>query len=318
LRESLATLCDQIEPRDFVAARDLSFAVVLPGCEDERVLTQLRYVQLDGGWRKLGTAEALGYLTTHLPQYRYYSNRCAAEVHGVPVADIDQVFKPRCHLACLIEYKPDDILQDRARRLCEILRLAGLPLAQTGISGSLLVGRHRPDSDIDLVVYDREAFNEARASIERLCENAVFRAIDQQEWHRIYVRRGCALDFDDFVWHERRKCNKALFEGTKFDLTLVTATAETPTEPVEKLHVTDIKARILDDRYAFDYPARYVIDSEYCSEILSYTQTYAGQARTGEWIQARGLLERTGPQDRRLIIGTSREAEDQFLRVIRK
>lgn len=71
-----------------------------------------------------------------------------------------------------------------------------------------------------------------------------------------------------------------------------------------------------EDTFAFDSPARYGIDHPDVSEIVCCTPTYVGQARRGEVIQAAGWLEETSRGTRRLIVGTSREAPGEYVRVL--
>ena len=52
-----------------------------------------------------------------------------------------------------------------------------------------------------------------------------------------------------------------------------------------------IVAIVINDTYAFDFPARYFIYHETIDEIVSYTATYVGQVRKGERIEAVGYIE---------------------------
>jgi hypothetical protein len=53
------------------------------------------------------------------------------------------------------------------------------------------------------------------------------------------------------------------------------------------------------------------------SEIASYTHTYAGQAKEGERITARGKLEKVIGKNLsyRLIVGTTRESIGEFIKL---
>jgi predicted nucleotidyltransferase len=72
----------------------------------------------------------------------------------------------------------------------------------------------------------------------------------------------------------------------------------------------------VDARSAYDWPARYEVDHDVIREVVSYTATYFGQAVEGERIEARGMVERSPDGARRLILGSSREASQAYLRVI--
>ena len=79
---------------------------------------------------------------------------------------------------------------------------------------------------------------------------------------------------------------------------------------------TTISARVIDDRYAFDLPARYPVEHDHIQEVVACTHTYVGQARAGECIRASGVVEVDDRGRSRLVVGTTREAGDQYLRVL--
>jgi predicted nucleotidyltransferase len=75
---------------------------------------------------------------------------------------------------------------------------------------------------------------------------------------------------------------------------------------------------VVDDAAAYDYPARYRVDDPEVGEILVFTHTYVGQAVRGEAIEAAGQLEEEASGRLRLVIGSSREAPGEYLRVERQ
>jgi predicted nucleotidyltransferase len=180
-----------------------------------------------------------------------------------------------------------------------------------------LVAGHRADSDIDLVIYDETEFQRAREAVPQLIRDGLFQALDEAAWTDAYRRRGCALDEPTFRWHEARKHNKALFEGTKFDLSLIIETrVSTATGEIwRKLGPIQTTATVSDDREAFHYPARLRVDHPEIGEVLAFTATYTGQASTGERIEVSGQLERAADGRQRIVVGTDRESAGQFIRV---
>ncbi|PKL59366.1 MAG: DNA polymerase subunit beta, partial [Methanomicrobiales archaeon HGW-Methanomicrobiales-4] len=49
------------------------------------------------------------------------------------------------------------------------------------------------------------------------------------------------------------------------------------------------------------------------SKVFSFTHTYTGQARKGEKIEARGVIEQHN-DEQWLIVGTTREAKGEYIR----
>ena len=73
---------------------------------------------------------------------------------------------------------------------------------------------------------------------------------------------------------------------------------------------------MINDTYAFDFPARYFIHHETIDEIVSYTATYVGQVQKGERVEAVGYIEQGSDGKKRLLVGTSREAVGEYIRIL--
>lgn len=305
-------------PRDFIETFEgLVFAVVDPVPEEGRVLSCLRYVPADEGWRKVDSALAQTYLAKYAPDYLFASRRLEAHLHGVPLGAIRHHHQPRERARTLLAAPPRDAMEDKAVRLLRLFTAGGLAPDQIGITGSLLLGAHTSASDLDVVIYGREAFDAARSIIRNGIERGVLAALDLDTWRETYARRGCELDFDAYLWHERRKFNKGVIDGTKFDITLLGEDPPPTTGPVKKRGMVVIQAQVIETRHAFDHPAFYRLDHPEITEARSFTQTYAGQAETGETVEIAGCVEDMAGGRRGIVVGSSREAPGEYIRVIR-
>lgn len=320
----LSTICNDAPrktvisplPRDFLETPEgLLFAVVAAGWEQDRALCFLRYRREGQAWRKLATDAANALLNDAYPQYLHYSAARDAHLHGVPMHCVSVHHQPRQRLMQLLRDGGRDAVEDKLCRLLALLAATGIDLSHVGVTGSLLIGAGRPDSDFDLVIYGRAAFFQVRVAVMALLQSGRLSPLDETLWRDAFQRRHGALDFADFLRHERRKFNKAAFEGTKFDITLTPETLE-PAQSYRKLGHTVIAARVVDADRAFDHPACYGLDHPDISEALSYTHTYAGQARPGEAVEIAGLLEQSEDQRLRIVVGSSREAPGEFIRVL--
>lgn len=301
-------------PRDFIETGEgLIFAVVDATVEFGKALCFLRY----GPNGKLSTTEANALLGASFPHYLHHSDRLDADLHAVSVDCIVKHHQPRQRLRELLVAPPKDEIEGKLQRLLQLLTEGALPTDAFGVTGSLLIGRQTLASDIDLVVYDREHFFQALGKVKALVNTGLLDELDERVWRDAYNRRGCELSFEEYLWHERRKGTMGQIEGTKFDLAMIVEeSVEEPTTTWRKLGQSAIKARVLDDSKAFDQPARYRIDHPEIGEVLSFTQTYAGQATTGETMEAVGKLEASDDGRKRLVVGSSREALGEFIRVV--
>ncbi len=305
------------QSKDFFKTADgLLFAVVSDRLEQGRLLCFLRYVQFAGQWRKLNTEQANAHLNSYFPDYLYHSKQLDTPLHAVPEAKIIQHFQPKVVLCQLLDVpSQDDVVRD-FQGLCQLLRSHQLDLEQFGVTGSLLVGLQNPASDMDLVCYDRDVFQEARQVIQTMIAQNQCQSLSSADWLEAYQRRGCDFALDDYIRHEQRKFNKAVFNGRKFDLSLLANSASTAERHYRKAGHAHIQARVVDDSLAFDYPAQYSLQHPEIETVVCFTATYAGQAITGETVEVAGQLEIDDQGVRRIVVGSNREALGEFISVL--
>lgn len=305
--------------KDFVAtSENLLFAVVSEHVEDSKLLTFLRYYLDDAGhWRKLDSCSANALLQTHYSGYLHYSRQLDAHLHAVSLSRIVKHYQPQAILLSLLQNpRPDPVVAD-LQGLCHLLQEHGVDLAKLGVTGSLLIGLQNHASDIDLVFYERSQFHLARNVVQELIARDRCQHLSDADWLEAYQRRGCDFPLDEYIWHEERKYNKAMFNQRKFDLSLLAGERLATCVTACKSGLLRIEALVVDDQYAFDYPARYFIEHECASEIVCFTATFNGQARSGEKILVSGQLEIDEDGCRRIVVGSNREAIGEFIRVIR-
>lgn len=309
---------DVPRPRDYLETGDgLFFAVVSSAADDGHALTSLRYVRRGAGLAKLSTGGANEYLREHRPEYLAHSALIDAMIHRVPLADVVWTHRPDERLHDLRTRGGKDRLEERSLRTVEALVSGGATADRLGLGGSLLLGAQHEESDIDLVVYGRAAFERARRALGAAVLAGELAPLDQAHWEAAWQRRGGELSLEEYVEQELRKRNKALVEGTRVDLSLVVDRDEEVPErgPFRKWGRLVVRALVVDDTSAFDHPARYRVQHDQVSEVVSFTPTYAGQAVAGETIEASGWLEEDAFGSRRLVVGTSREAGGEWVRL---
>jgi len=315
--------------RDFFVTKDgLVFSVLDYFHPPEGIRSLLRYIPDENGtriqkktlqrYRKAEFADSFQYLKTHHPEWLF-------ETAVVPRSEITQILKSNDVVS--------DILSGQrvfpaAAALIHRFESAGIPVSAMGISGSLLSGLDNEESDIDFIVFGDYWFKarKALAEMKKNIANAIFSddfkisELDDAMWHVVYHKRKSPFSFEDFYKHEIRKGNRGMFipsgggRNIYFDLLFVRSPDQVK-EPIQRgadTVKTEIKAVVNEASFAFDSPAVYLIDHDEIDEIYSYTHTYAGQAVVGETVSARGIVEVIGNK-KRLVIGTSREAADEWM-----
>lgn len=292
-----------IRLRDFIRVGENYFSV-LGYKNSEKVKCFLRYSPDSKGdrikdgkrFKKLSHNEAL----THPVAREFFDGR----IFRVPLERVEEVFKP--------EERLRDLMDPEVKKIVEFF--GNVPRNEMGLTGSRLIGLKSDESDIDFIVYGRWWFL-AREKLKKGLEKGELQDLDDDAWEFIYKKRKIALPFSVFVAQENRKYHRAFLGDTYFDLLYVRGYEEIdngiPEEPGKKIGKSKIKAKVVDDRFIFDYPAFYALDHD-VKGVLCFTHTFVGQAFKGETIVARGEIEIING-DRYLVVGTKREVEDEFI-----
>jgi predicted nucleotidyltransferase len=309
-------------PKDFIQTKQgLVFAVVSYQPHQGKVGCFLRYVSNGDAWKKIDTEQANQLLRQSYPEYLYQSTQFDAMFHAVAIEDIVEHHRPEARLQYILQQEPSDEIERKLQQLIPILVRFGVNCDFLGLTGSMLINQQRSTSDIDLVVFGREDFQKTRQALKSAVHSGELRDLDLTLMKDNFDRRAGELSFDEFSWHEYRKCNKASIEGTKFDIGMVCLSSEIQQdeEQYQKQGMRTIITRVVDDLRAFDFPAVYLVDDTLTPEVLSFTHTYVGQAKKGELIEVSGAVEcniATGKC--RLIVGSTREADGEYIKVINK
>ena len=304
--------------KDFIETADgLIFAVVQTGLEDGKVLCFLRYIYESLSWKKLSTEQANSFLQQQYPNYLHYSAILDTPIHAVSAHKIIKHHQPKLRLQQILQASHQhDAVELDVVKLFRLLSKYETNFEQTGITGSILIAAQNSGSDIDLVCYCRHTFHRYRSIIQELIDHGTLHALNTQDWLQTYQRRSCALSFNDYVRHEQRKFNKALINERKFDLSYVDCYEKFTPIHYRKCGAIILQCRVTDDSRAFHYPAEYEIENNEIAVIVCFTATYIGQAFNGEWIEVAGLLEQSEHGVKRIVVGSSREAQGEYIKVI--
>ena len=307
-----------IRPKDYIGVDDkLFFAVVSEYQEEGRALTWLRYIKDEYGMHKIDTEQARKLVSELRPEFLFYSKYADSDLHGIPLESISRVYRPDQTVVRLLNMTGPDNKQRDAIKILKLLLDAGIQEQNIGITGSLMLDTHNENSDVDIVIYGRELFFKIKKHIKVFIETSQLGSLSDSSWQDAYQRRDCSLSFEEYKFHELRKFNKCMSGTSKVDISMIPEVYERYQEngPFKKHGQDKIAAIVTDDTYAFDFPARYFTDHKTMSEVVSYTATYVGQARNGEKIEASGFIEQGGDGKKRLLVGTSREANNEYIRI---
>ncbi len=300
----------------------------------ERVIAYLRYLpDPEGGRERLGVRyrrvyhfeEQLEVLQNRFPHYLWDDEVFGVRLQSVPRRFVREAFDPCLCLADLRDRGPADLVEEHALGLSELLRdVAGVPGEDLGVSGSVMVGTHTENSDIDLLVYGDASGRAVHRALQRLLDEPgrPVRRLDGQEMAALHAehRPDTPLSFEDFSRLQNRKVNEGRYRGREYFIRFVKRPSEVSERygdrRFEALGQATIRAEVTDARDAIFTPCRYTVANATVldgppapdlREVVSFRGRFSDQVRVGEWAIARGSLERVVVEGERvyhhLVVG---------------
>jgi uncharacterized protein len=330
---------DVIESHYLVTKEDLFFAVKGLIHPPERINACVRYAPDAAGERQVAGqryrrlyhfAEQEALLRECYPQYLAFDPACQVVMQSVPHVQVRRVYDPRRRLQDLREQSSRDELAEDSVALAALLaREAGIPGTAIGVSGSLLVGLHRPESDLDITVYGLAQGRAVQAALHRLLDAAMhseLARLDADGVQALYAERvtDTQMAFADFLTVERAKINQGQFRGRPYFLRFVPA----PDEIAERygdyqyapVGRATVLATVTGDSLSIFTPCVYPLDDVTwldgealpdLREIVSYRGRFCEQALAGDRVVACGTVERVQAHDGqawyRLLLGNAVE-----------
>jgi hypothetical protein len=286
---------------------------------EDKVLSVLRYIPDEGGDRVKNTyrykrvynlVKTKRFLEKNYPHYLSYIPRLGITTQSVPISNIKKIYKPREKLKEIIDtsnQKPIKILRKLVYSLNEESEVS---LECFGITGSILIDMHTPDSDIDINVYGFEQSKRVYDALKKL-------RLDSN-WLKPYTKKtvknvlesrwsNTGLDLKLFLEIETNKVLHGRVEDKDYFIRLIKPiNIPDKSEPIE---VVKIRKTIKDDSEGIFTPCKYMLEISSDNEpieLLSYRGKFTEQVKKGELIEARGTLEKVWEGNKiayRLVLG---------------
>jgi len=334
--------------RDFIETPEgLLFCVVGYLHPPDKYTAYLKYSPAtEGRWQRRGTAyhrelayyhahqvgQTLDTLKANYPGYIHYCPVRDMMFSMVPHDRVRTYYRPEERLAQLLN-APADPLEEQVAQLTEAIRQStGIPIDNIGISGSILLGIHDLGfSDIDMMIYGREAINQLRtATLAHVIPGVS--PLDEAflgGWRREIAEHHHLTD-EEVRWLVARRWNFMYYgQGRYLSLHPVRSDAEIQEIYGEHFYrdvgVVKLRAIISDAADSIFLPALYSIDqvnilegpAAEIGEICSYEGLFGQAADVGQEVEARGKLEQIdGGPVHRLVIGSSHRTGIEYLKPI--
>jgi predicted nucleotidyltransferase len=207
-----------------------------------------------------------------------------------------------------------------------------------GITGSILLSMHDPSfSDIDLLVYGREATARVHAAVNCL-RGGPIREVSQDRMNRWRTETAArfGLGPDDIAHLEARRWNYFQFRDRYVSVHPTRRDDEIDETYGQRtyraLGVATIEAQVMDAEDSIFLPARYALSdvvfkqgrplrlgsgqASQIAELVCYEGLYCQTADPGDRIVARGVVEQVDDGSCRLVVGAAGLPDGGYLKLL--
>jgi predicted nucleotidyltransferase len=261
--------------------------------------------------------EGMKLVAKRYPQFMVYHEMLGLNLVGIKESQIFEARKPEVRLQELLKAGPtDELLAAMERVLTISLSNTGLKTPDFGVFGSMLHGFHHPKfSDIDFIVYGKDANSKMRQTLQALYADKASGL--HNEFESEHVMDGKDWRFKnfaipDFIWHQRRKQIYGLYDDKASGRTIkaefepVKAWSEIKSEYDPKTRIKQkgwvkLKAKITADDEAPFIPSIYEIEplevytgapeAFESKRVFSFMEEFRQQAQKDEVVIVEGNLE---------------------------
>ncbi len=274
-------------------------------------------------------AKTLDFLRIHHPRYISFDPVRNLSFSFVPREAVTFYYRPEKRLQAILA-APADPLEKDVEALVSLLAGADGPGPEAfGITGSILLRIHDPSfSDIDLLVYGRDATAKARATLPVLRGGAIQPvAPDRLSRWRAETAGQFGLLPDDVASLETRRWNYFQFRNRYVSIH-PTRRDEEIQEPYGQhryraVGLATIEATVADAADSIFLPACYALADvtiregaqQQIMELVSYEGLFCQAADPGDRIVASGVIEQVDDGPCRLVVGAAGLSDGGYLKV---
>ncbi|MBN2318943.1 MAG: nucleotidyltransferase domain-containing protein [Acidobacteria bacterium] len=275
-------------------------------------------------------AEQEHWIEETCPRYREYDPVFGVMLQGVPRNRVRRIYSPRRQFQRLMQRSDKSALEEDVVSFLSVLqKKAEVPVSSLGITGSVLIGMHTENSDMDVAVFGERSCKRVHRALRGLLkdggeENLI--RLDAEGMEELYAQRvvDTKMGFREFADLENHKANQGRFRGRTWFVRFIKEPGETKERygscRYKALGRTRVHASVADDAEAIFTPCRYLLSGvknvegqrvPEPGEIVSFRGRFCEQARNGDRVMASGTLEQVrdsrGNVRHRLLLGNLSE-----------
>jgi predicted nucleotidyltransferase len=272
----------------------IAYLRYIPDTKGDRKKGEKRYKRI----YNLKTTE--DYLAHNFPQYLNFIEEKGLILQSIPKDLISKIYKPRNRLIEILS-SPSSDLERAITKIIGAIIDQGVSKKNLGVSGSILIGLTRPESDLDLISYGMEEGRRVYKAIKKLRKTNFIHPYDSKTVISVTYSRweDTGLDLKPLRKIEEQKFLHGIFNGIDYFVRLVRTPKEMLEEVSKPLAKVRLTATIVEAKNSIFTPCVYQIEGcKYqgsnmpsASILLSYRGKFTEQAKEGDIIMAQGTLE---------------------------
>ena len=280
-------------------------------------------------YHALKVYETMAFLEKNYPHYVHHCPVRNIKISMVPREMIKKVYRSQERLREIMSSEKRDSLEEEVVQLVDRLsRIAGIPVENFGVTGSILTKIHNPKfSDIDLTIYGTKESFIVKESLQSLSEDPLVKKLPKEklrEWAQ-KISKYYNLPAKDAEAVARRRWNYGFFGKRYFSIHPVRKDEEITKSYGDEYYypegVVEGECVIKDVSESLFLPAIYKIENIKglqfnIEEIVSFEGLFSGILEEGEKAKFKGKLERVetikGKTYYRVVVGTA-EVKDNYI-----
>lgn len=289
------------------------------------------YVKHGSNKRRLRSfKESMKLVASRFPSYIIFDEKAGQHVPMVPLSEVRMFYKA-LEWESLVTAR--DPLSRKASKIVEEICSRGVDRSYVGITGSLLLGLHREESDIDVVVYGEQSCEKAYMALNIMRREHVTKKISDKTLCKIKLSRpDTKYDLSSLAFHESRKLLVGEFMGSLYTVKLVLMGQEAISgygmPSCTSLGKVTAVCEVRDDKLAKYTPCLYRVNTLFSlsgpyeafnvKELFSMRSRFSEQAFKGETVRVTGRLEMARYEQRsvyRIFLGNEECDEITLIKI---
>jgi len=289
--------------------RKICFLRFYPHPEGDRITKGVKFKKV------YSLEERYSLLRKLYPKYLFYSKELDMKIQCVYNNDIKKIYTPRDCLQELSEKENLSNIEKCSKNLCELfINKGNISRDSIGITGSVMTGLNKEDSDIDIIIYGTETSLKFQEKlIDLFTDPNQFRKYNLDEYKPHYSWRvgGSDISFKEFMMTEQRKLHQGKFHKQDFFIRYIKSPEDWNGNfyDYQYKNYGRIKAKVLvtDSKDSIFTPCSYkikalkildnkstlkTINLKNISEMNSFRARFCEHAKEGETVLVEGKLEK--------------------------